>query len=81
MKPVVAFALILSFLLLATDLQAQCVMCRAVAEDASTQNGIVGAGINKAIIYLMGIPYILLGILAVVFFIRKRRAKEEHIPI
>ena len=49
----------------------QCVMCRAVAEDASQQDGLVGAGINNAILYLMGIPYILLGILAFVFFKKK----------
>lgn len=80
MKQVVAFGLILLFVLLTCDFQAQCVMCRAVAEDASTQDGLVGAGINKAIIYLMGIPYILLGILAVVFFMRKRKTNVGQIP-
>ena len=41
------------------DLDAQCVMCKAVAED-SARNGGIGEGINSGIIYIMGIPYLLM---------------------
>lgn len=66
-----ATLLVLLFLAITLGLDAQCVMCRAVAEDASKQDGIVGTGINNAILYLMGIPYLLLGTLALVFFKKK----------
>ena len=48
---------------------AQCAMCRAVAEDAVDENGFgIAAGLNSGIVFLMGIPYILLAILFLVFF-------------
>ena len=42
-----------------SDLTAQCVMCKAVAEDSASDGGL-GAGLNRGILYLMAIPYILL---------------------
>jgi hypothetical protein len=48
---------------------AQCAMCRAVAEDAVDDNGFgIAAGLNSGIVFLMGIPYILLAVLFLVFF-------------
>ena len=44
------------------DLEAQCVMCKAVAEDSAAE-GAVGRGINQGILYIMAVPYVLLGIL------------------
>ncbi len=53
---------------------AQCAMCRANAESASqhVDKGI-GESLNSGILYLMGIPYVLLMTVAIVFF-RKRIA-------
>jgi hypothetical protein len=51
---------------LTTD--AQCAMCKASAE-STLQNGGGGIarGINSGIIYLMGVPYILLGMFCFIF--------------
>ena len=49
------------------DLDAQCVMCKAVAEDSAAQ-GAVGRGINQGILYIMVVPYILLGIIGYLIF-------------
>ena len=52
-----------------SDSIAQCAMCRAVAEDAVDENGFgIAAGLNSGIIFLMGIPYVLLAVLFLVFF-------------
>ncbi len=53
-------------------LEAQCAMCRAVLE--SEPGGEKAKGINNGILYLMTIPYILVG--AVVFFIYRSFRKE-----
>lgn len=53
------------------DVDAQCVMCKAVAEDA-TEVG-VGRGINTAILYLMAVPYMILVALYFSFFRKKRK--------
>lgn len=51
------------------DVDAQCAMCKAVAEQGVDENGYgVAAGLNSGIIFLMGIPYVLLAILVLVFF-------------
>lgn len=53
------------------DVEAQCAMCRAVLE--SEENSATAEGINNGIVYLMAIPYILIGAL---FFIIYRKMKS-----
>jgi len=55
------------------DAHAQCVMCKAVAEDSAGAGG-AGRGLNTAILYLMAVPYVLLGILGGVFFWKRRKS-------
>ena len=47
---------------------AQCAMCRAVLE--SSEGNTAAEGINDGIVYLMAIPYILVG--GIIFFIYKK---------
>lgn len=51
---------------------AQCAMCRASAESATenVDKGI-GEGLNSGILYLMGVPYVLLAVVGLVFFRKK----------
>ncbi len=63
--------LILSILFWSFIGQAQCAMCRATAEQASTENGGIAEGLNTGIVYLMFLPYLLFLIGGLVFF-RKR---------
>ncbi|MEZ2415955.1 hypothetical protein ACA086_13410 [Muriicola sp. E247] len=56
------------FMLLPIMSEAQCAMCRAVLE--SEGNTSVAEGINNGIVYLMAIPYILIG--ALFFFIYRK---------
>ncbi len=39
---------------------AQCAMCKAAVESSQGQKNSVAAGINKGILYLMAVPYLLL---------------------
>ena len=66
--------LLLLVLLLPPDAMAQgCAMCKATVESGQEQSGVfggqqaVGQGLNKGILMLMVVPYILL-----FFFFRKR---------
>jgi len=54
-----AHRLLLLFALLLLNAQAfsQCAMCKAVAADAAAEEG---STVNKAIMYIMTIPYIIL---------------------
>jgi hypothetical protein len=56
--------IILFFLILIIALpqisEAQCAMCKAAVESSQGQANSVAAGINKGILYLMAVPYLLL---------------------
>jgi hypothetical protein len=63
--------LLLIILILPGLVEAQCAMCRAVLE--SEGNVSVAEGINNGIVYLMAIPYILVG---VVFYVVYKKMKN-----
>jgi hypothetical protein len=65
------FVLFVMVILMPSDVEAQCAMCRAVLESESS--GKAAEGINNGIVYLMAIPYVLVA--ALFYFIyRKMRA-------
>ena len=55
------------FLLFSIAANAQCAMCRAVAQSGSSNGQNLANGLNPAIIYLMIAPYVLL-----ILFFRKK---------
>ena len=54
------------FLFGSVDIEAQCAMCRAVLESEEGQQ--TAKGINNGIVYLMAIPYVLVGAVGVAVF-------------
>ena len=59
--------LILAFFILGSvDVDAQCAMCRAVLESEEGQQ--TAKGINNGIVYLMAIPYVLVGAVGIAVF-------------
>jgi len=64
--------LTVSFMLQFASVNAQCAMCRAVLESEVGQE--TAKGVNNGIVYLMVIPYILIGGLA---FFLYRYLKES----
>ena len=55
--------------------QGQCAMCRAVLE--SGDNNAVAEGINNGIVYLMAIPYILVGVIFYIVYRKMRSPKTS----
>ena len=76
MKKLLPLLLVLLLLVFgAPDLLAQCPMCRATAESNLANGGTEGQGLNQGILYLLGMPYVLVGAIA---FIWWRNRKKEH---
>ena len=71
MKLIKIIGLFILFAFLASDLNAQCAMCKAVAEDSADLNAGIGRGINNAILYIMAVPYVLM-LLCFIAFLRKK---------
>ncbi len=72
MKKILLFSL---FLLLSFTASAQCAMCRAVLQ--SQDNGGIAKGINDGIIYLMALPYLLVGGVFYFVYRKMRQAKKS----
>ncbi len=69
--------MVILFFGISTEVEAQCAMCKAAIE-SNMQNGgeALGKGINKGIVYIMFIPYILLGTIG--FFMYKHFKKTNQ---
>lgn len=61
----------------ASESYAQCTVCRATVENSEGDKGELKKGVNNGILYLMGIPYVIL-VGTVVLAVRYRRAKKEE---
>lgn len=73
---VVLAVLLLAFIILPIDADAQCAMCRATAESGiPAEGGDIAQGLNKGILYLMSIPYILIGTIGFFWYrLKKQKA-------
>jgi len=69
LKIVILFVSLFFFL----NTNAQCAMCRAVLESEESQSA--AEGINDGILFLMAVPYILVGTLA--YFIYRKYGKSQ----
>jgi len=68
-KKIVAFFF---FFFALITMHAQCAMCRAVLESEEGQKA--AEGVNNGIVYLMIIPYLIVGVF-IFYFYRKYKAK------
>jgi len=59
-------------LLFAIPAEAQCAMCRAVLESEEGQE--TAKGINNGIVYLMIVPYILIGVVGYLIYKNKKKS-------
>ena len=70
-----SFSILLIFILIfSVSAEAQCAMCRAVLENEEGQNA--AKGINDGIVYLMLIPYILIGGLGYIIYLKFFKTKK-----
>lgn len=60
-----------------TQADAQCSMCSAAAESSARTGDDVALGLNSGILYLMGVPYVLLIGLGILLFRRLNANKAE----
>ncbi|MEM1318863.1 MAG: hypothetical protein AAGG75_01335 [Bacteroidota bacterium] len=75
-KIVSVILLSLSLSLVSVELPAQCPMCRISAESNLKAGGSAGKGLNKGILYMLAMPYLLVGTIGVIWW-RNRRREDE----
>lgn len=72
------FLLVIVFMLFAeaAELIAQCPMCKMSAESNLENGGDEGAGLNKGILYLFVMPYLLIGTFAFLWYKNRKDPSE-----
>ena len=78
MKKGILFAiLIFGMLLFVADLSAQCPMCKIAAESNMKNGGTAGAGLNAGIFYMLSLPYLLVFIIAFLWWRNRKKADDD----
>jgi len=62
----------------AIDVSAQCPMCKMSAEQNLKMGGTAGKGLNRGILMMLAMPYVIVGSLGYVW-LRNRRKEEEDL--
>lgn len=75
-KLILSTTLVLSLALI-SDVNAQCSMCRQAAESGIKKGEVQGRGLNKGILFLMSIPYVLGGTAFLIY--KKNKRKHTNI--
>lgn len=72
-------ALLLFFVLIQGESNAQCAMCRTTLEN-NVSNGDIGiaAGINFGILYLFAAPYLIIALIAFFWYRTSKNAKRNE---
>jgi hypothetical protein len=64
-------------LMVPADLDAQCAMCKGAAEANLRQGGGDPKGLNNGILYMLSIPYLLVGGIGYWWWRNRRQEKEQ----
>ena len=60
-----------------TTVQAQCPMCKMSAESNLKAGGTAGKGLNAGILYMLVMPYILVGSIGFIWYRNRKREEDE----
>ncbi|WP_027393460.1 hypothetical protein [Aquimarina latercula] len=69
------FYILVLLLFFTVSMDAQCAMCRAVLESEEGQN--TAKGINNGIVYLMIVPYVLIGVVGYFIYRNKKKPVKD----
>jgi hypothetical protein len=71
-KAILLITLFINFAII-TEVNAQCSMCRQAAESGIKKGEVQGRGLNKGILFLMAIPYVLGGTAFIIYRSNKKK--------
>lgn len=79
MKKIAFLGIFLTVFALSSNLSAQCPMCKTALNSNLQQKGkpVVGKGINNGILFLLSMPYVLVGAAGFVWYKNNRRKKQN----
>jgi hypothetical protein len=60
---------------------AQCPMCKMSAESNLKNGGTAGRGLNAGILYMLALPYTLVGVIGFIWWKNNRRREEDEVEV
>ena len=70
----ISVLLITLVLLASPELAAQCQACKSTVETNLASGGNSGIGLNKGILYLLAMPYVMIVSIGIVWYLRTKRS-------
>ena len=71
----------LSGIVMTGDANAQCPMCKMSAESNLKNGGTAGKGLNAGILYMLALPYSLVGVIGFIWWRHNRRIREDEVEV
>jgi hypothetical protein len=72
--------LMIGFVLIGIDADAQCAMCRTTIESTiSNGRSNIATGLNTGILYLLTAPYLAVAVIAFLWFRQSKKVQQERI--
>jgi hypothetical protein len=71
----------MSVLFITSDLHAQCPMCKMSAESNLKNGGSTGKGLNAGILYMLALPYTLVGVIGFIWWKNNKRNREDEVEV
>ena len=69
--------LVIMLLVMLPEMDAQCPMCRMSAESNLEHGGSMGKGLNKGILYMLSLPYLLVASLGIIWYRNRKKGDEK----
>jgi len=73
---IIVIGFLLSTVSLPSSANAQCPMCKLSAEQNLKMGGTAGKGLNRGILFMFAMPYLIVGTLGI-YWIRNKRKEDE----
>jgi hypothetical protein len=77
MKKVFVLFVFFALCILASDVLAQCPMCKTSLEEARKNGSAVGSSLNNGILYLLAIPYSIAMVFGYIYWRNAKLKKKE----
>lgn len=78
---VIILAIALGAVFTSSESVAQCPMCKMSAESNLKNGGTTGRGLNAGILYMLALPYTLLGTFGYIWWKNNRRKEEDEVEV
>jgi hypothetical protein len=79
--PTMILVLVILLMVGIPELDAQCPMCRMSAESNLEHGGTMGKGLNKGILYILSLPYLIVLSLGIIWYRNKKKTSTEDFDV